>query len=299
MTTSTPQWKLHDQFVVTESVEGSDVPVTYRLAPTFDALYAPMGLRVPDADGPVPVVVLAYGNGGGGLDWVQDAVRNRGWVMERILERGWACAWIDVRTEVDLGYERGGPLTRDWRSGGELFNRGALDHEDWIATIMALRDLPEIDEDRVALVGISHGGEMILKLAGEYDGVAVAVASEPASHEFLAIRRDRSTTVEQLETTDVDSVLAHVDRDVAAERIARIDLPILVMGRDDDPLQGVFRATHQLLDEAGRDVEWTTWDHPLHGYVAPLRGDDGEYEVDDVQRAAIGQMLDYVADRLG
>lgn len=287
-----------DQMVMTESVPGSTVPVTYRFVTTMDGLYAPVGLRVPAASAPVPLVLLTYGNGGGGLPWVREVTHQRSWLAERLLDAGYACAWIDYRTEVDLGYHRGGRLTRDHRSGGDLLNRSPLDHEDQIATLEQLRALPEIDADRTALVGISHGGEMILKLTSEYQGVTAAVAVEPAAHEFLALRRDADTTIGALESRDVDSVLAHVDHEVAAARIAPIDTPILVMGRDDDPLQGVFRATFELLDRAGKDVRWSTYDHPLHGYVAPLRGADGEPEVDDVQREAVAEILGYLADHL-
>jgi dipeptidyl aminopeptidase/acylaminoacyl peptidase len=285
----------HDAMTMTEAVPGSDIAVSYRLAPTMDGLYAPIGLRVPRAPAPHPLVLLSHGNGGGGLPWVRDMVDNRGWLMEHLLAAGYATAWIDYRTEVDLGYHRGGRLTRDRRAGGELLNRAPLDHEDEIAIIEHVGGLPEIDADRIALIGISHGGEMILKLTAEYGGVAAAVAVEPAAHEFLALRRDAETSIDDLETRDATSVHRHLDTDVAVERISRIATPILVMGRDSDALQGVFRATFELLERAGKTTAWTTYDHPLHGYVAPVRGDGGDYEVDTVQRRAITEMLDWLA----
>jgi dipeptidyl aminopeptidase/acylaminoacyl peptidase len=288
----------HDAMTVDEPVPGSQIPVSYRLVPTTDGLYSPIALRLPPAPEPVPIVLLSYGNGGGGLPWVRSVVADRGWLMERLLAAGYACAWIDYRTEVDLGYHRGGPLVRSHRSGGELLNRAPLDHEDEIATIEYVRGLAEVDADRVALLGISHGGEMILKLTAEVAGVAAAVAAEPAAHEFLALRRDAGTELDDLETRDVASVREHVDHEVASERIGRIDTPILVMGRDGDPLQGVFRATYELLAEAGKEVRWTTYDHPLHGYVAPIRGDDGGYEVTGVQERAIEEVLAYLAEHL-
>ncbi len=288
-----------EELSVSEPVPGSDVPVHYRLAPTSDGLYAPMGVRFPDADGPVPFVLLAYGNGGGGFPWVEDVVRNRGWLMERLLEAGYGCAWVDYRTEVDLGYHRGGALERAHRSGGELLNRSPLDHEDEIAIVEHVAGWSEVDADRIVLLGISHGGEMILKIASEYHGIAAGIVVEPAAHEFLALRRDAGTSMEELETHDPASVRAHIDTEVADRRIAAIDLPMLVMGRDTDPLQGVFRATYDLLLAAGKDVRWTTHDHPLHGYVAPVRGEDGDDEVDDVQRSAVAEILAFLDERLG
>ena len=292
-----------ERVVVTEPVAGSDYPVHLMYVETMDGLYAPIGLRKPEGEGPFPIVLLAAGNGGGGMAWVRDWVRNRGYIMERLLEGGYACAWLRYRTEVELGYHEGGRLVRDMRQGRELFNRSPLEYEDEIAVIEYVKTLPYIDGERVGIVGMSHGGEMVLKITSEYNGAAVGVASEPASHEFLALTPDHTASVnpetqlrniEDMQMAEVAKVRSRIDAPLAAERIKPIDTPILVMGRDTDHLQGIFRTSYELLEEAGKDVEWVSYDHPLHGYIYPMRGDDGEYEVDDVQLAAIGGVLDYL-----
>ena len=81
-----------EQVVITEAVEGADIPVHLMYAETLDGLYAPIGLRKPPGDGPFPIVLLGSGNGGGGMAWVRDAVRNRGYIMDRLLGDGYACA---------------------------------------------------------------------------------------------------------------------------------------------------------------------------------------------------------------
>jgi dienelactone hydrolase len=292
-----------EQVVVTEPVEGSDIPVYLMYVETMDGLYAPIGLRKPPGDGPFPIVLLASGNGGGGMGWVRDAVRNRGYIMDQLLDVGYACAWLRYRTEVELGYHEGGNLVRDQRQGQELFNRAPLEYEDEIAAIEHVKRLPYVDADRVGLVGMSHGGEMVLKITSEYHRAAVAVASEPASHEFLALTPDDTATVnpetqlrniEEMQMAEVGKVRGRIDTDLAAARIATIDTPILVMGRETDHLQGIFRTTYELLEEAGKDVEWVSYDHPLHGYIYPLRGVDGDYEADDVQRTAIATVISYL-----
>lgn len=288
---------------ITESVPGSDIPVELMYVETWDGLYAPLGLRIPAGDGPHPLILLASGNGGGGMAWVRDAVANRGHIMERLLERGYACAWIRYRTEVELGYEQGGRLIRDMRQGRELFNRSPLEYEDEIAIVDYLKGLPRFDENRIGLIGMSHGGEMVLKITSEYQGVAAAVASEPAAHEFLALNPDDTAfvepetglrNIEEMQMAETEKVRARIDMDKARTRIGTIDTPILVMGREDDHLQGIFRTTYELLEEEGKDVEWVSWDHPLHGYVYPLRGSDGEYEVNEVQDRAIDGVIDYL-----
>jgi dipeptidyl aminopeptidase/acylaminoacyl peptidase len=292
-----------EQVTITESVPDSDVPVQLIYVETWDGLYTPIGLRVPPGDGPHPVVLLASGNGGGGMPWIRRAVAERGYIMERLLEAGYACAWLRYRSEVELGYDLGGPLVRDIRQGRDLFNRSPLEYEDEIAVIEFLKTRPEIDPDRVGLIGMSHGGEMVLKITSDYDGAAVAVASEPASHEFLALTPDETAfvdpgsgmrNIEEMQMTETEQVRARIDEAKAMERIGSITTPILVMGREDDHLQGIFRTTYDLLAEAGKDVEWVSWDHPLHGYIFPARGLDGGYEVDEVQDAAIAGIIEYL-----
>ena len=91
---------------------------------TWDGLYTPIGARMPEGEGPFPTVLLASGNGGGGMAWVRDAVNNRGYIMERLLEAGYACAWLRYRSEVELGYHEGGPLVRDIRQGLKDYEDG-------------------------------------------------------------------------------------------------------------------------------------------------------------------------------
>lgn len=292
-----------EQTTITEPVPDSDVPVQLMYVETWDGLYTPIGLRIPSGEGPHPVVLLASGNGGGGMPWVRQAVAERGYIMERLLEAGYACAWLRYRTEVELGYELGGPLIRGGRQGRELFNRSPLEYEDEIAVVEFLKTRPEIDPDRVALIGMSHGGEMVLKLTSDYDGVAVAVASEPASHEFLSLTPDNTAfvdpetglrNIEEMQMTEIEKVRSRIDEAKARERISTINTPILVMGREEDHLQGIFRTTYDLLAEEGKDVEWVSWDHPVHGYIYPERGPDGAYMVDEVQTAAIDGIIEYL-----
>ena len=94
----------------TEEVEGKIVE--YSMIETWDGLYAPVAIRKPEGDGPFPIVLLAAGNGGEGLAWLMDAVRNRAYTMDRLVDAGFACAWLRYRTEVELGYNNGGEMVR-------------------------------------------------------------------------------------------------------------------------------------------------------------------------------------------
>ncbi|MFV2001227.1 MAG: alpha/beta hydrolase family protein [Acidimicrobiia bacterium] len=290
-----------EHVVITEMVDGNEVHLMY--IEVWDGLYAPIGLRKPTGKGPFPIVMLTSGNGGEGMAWIRDAVKNHGYIMDRLVEAGYACAWLRYRTEVELGYNTGGDLIRDRRQGRELFNRSPLEYEDEIAIIDYVKTLPYVDGDRVGLIGMSHGGEMVMKIASEYDGATCAVASEPASHEYLALTPDDTAfvsdetglrNIESMMMTEVDKVRRRIDTDIASQRIAEIQTPILVMGRETDELQGIFRLNYELLAEADKDVEWVSYDHTLHGYVYPKRGADGAYEVNDVQLEAITTVIEYL-----
>ena len=291
---------------MTEEVNGESVHLMY--VEVWDGLYAPIGVRMPEGDGPFPMVLLAAGNGGEGMRWIRDAVLNRAYTMDKLTDAGMACAWLRYRTEVELGYNNGGKMIRDKRQGREMFSRSPLEYEDEIAIADYLKTLPWVDEDRIGVIGMSHGGEMALKIASEYHGLAAAVASEPAAHEFLALRPDDTAfvnedtglrNIEEMQMAEVDKVRRRIDMETASQRISTIRTPFLVMGRDDDHLQGIFRTTYELMEEAGKDVEWVSYDHDFHGYVFPVRGDGGEYELDNVQVEAIDHVICWLKQRMG
>ena len=289
--------------VFVEAVEGSSRPAAYYLAESRDGLYVPYVVRTPADEGRFPFVFLGYGNGGGGIGWLQQWVRARPYLMERLLAAGYACGWGRYRTEVDLGFNRGGPLMVDGRQGMEVMNRSPLEFEDEVAILEHVRQHPQVDAGSLAHIGISHAGEMLFKLASRYPGMLRAgVASEPANHEFLDLRLDDIAPVnaetglrdiEEMQLQDPAWVRARINLPVARERIAPIDVPILVMGRDGDHLQGIFRLSYELLEEAGKDAEWVSFDHPLHGYVSPLAA-DGTAGPDQVQRHAIDQVIAFL-----
>jgi hypothetical protein len=290
-----------DQPVMIEDVAGSARPAAYYLAPTLDGLFAPYVVRTPADEGRFPFVFLAYGNGGGGLDWLRTWVHARPYLAERLLQAGYACGWGRYRTEVDLGFNLGGPLSIDRRQGMEVMNRAPLEFEDELAILEHVRRHPQVDGDRLGHVGVSHAGEMLFKLTSRFPGaVRAGVACEPANHEFLDLRLDDVApvnpatgvrSIETLQLQDATWVRARVNSTLVDERIAPIDAPILVMGRDRDELQGVFRVSYELLVAQGKDAEWVSWDHPLHGYIFPLVDEGGP---DEVQREAADAIVAFL-----
>ena len=91
-----------DQLIITENIDGHKTHLIY--VETMDGLYSPMGLELPEGNGPFPVILLASGNGGEGMNWVIENSKNRRYTIDKFLEQGYACGWLRYRTEVELGY---------------------------------------------------------------------------------------------------------------------------------------------------------------------------------------------------
>ena len=285
---------------ISEPVPGSDIPVEIVLVETIDGLYTPIGIRTPPGDGPVPIVVFASGNGGGGLALVRDFTRNRSWTQEQFLKAGFAVAWMRYRGEVDYAYDKIGKLVEDRRQNRQLLNRGPLEYEDVIAIAEYLKTRPGIDGERLFYMGMSHGGEMALKIASEYHGFRAMIAAEPASHEFLRLKPDDTARVnpetglldvERMLMREPAKVRPRITEEIARERVAPIRTPIFVQGRDQDELQGIFRVSYDLLAEAGKDARWKSYDHNVHGFVYVARNADGVYDPDAVQKEAVNDSI--------
>jgi dienelactone hydrolase len=241
-------------------------------------------LYLPDgAAGAAPVVVMAHGFSAVKemyLDSFAEAFAAGGLAALVFDNRNFGASDGEPRQEIDPWAQ-----VRDYRHA-----------ISWAQT------LPDIDAERVGYLGMSHGGEMALKIASEYHGFRAMVASEPASHEFLRLRPDETAQVDPATgLLDVDRMLmrepekvrARITEDVAGERVSTIETPIFVQGRNSDELQGVFRVSYDLLHEAGKPAEWETYEHDLHGFVYPIRKDDGTYDPDPVQRKAVADVLDF------
>ena len=239
------------------------------------------------------------------MGWLHDRVHRFRHVTDVLLDAGYACAWVRYRTEVELGYQTGGPLRSTVRQGMGLMSRAPLEYEDEVAILRHVATHPAIDADRLFHVGVSHAGEMLFKLLSQYPGLLRSgVAAEPASHELLTLRLDDVPTVtsdgglrdiESMEIRSTERARARVaDPDEVSARLDGVDIPVLVLGREQDELQGIFRLTYELLAEKRADAEWRSWSHDVHGYIYPETDDDGVPQVDDVQREALAAIVDFL-----
>ena len=98
-----------------------------------------------------------------------------------------------------------------------------------------------------------------------------------------------------MEIRSVERARARIaDPDEVSARLEAVDIPVLVLGREQDELQGIFRLTYDLLAEHRDDAEWRSWSHDVHGYLYPETGADGVPLVDDVQREALAAVVDFL-----
>lgn len=247
---------------------------------TDDGAYVPALARLPEAGGPVPTVICLHpGSGGLGVQYLADQVLHQATLLDRLLDAGFGVVVAEGRCENEGAYG-----TAD---------APVLDHEDVCSVFRHVRDLPEVDADRVAFFGVSHGGELQLKAVAKMGGgPAALVPAEPAVIELLGLRYPGARVEAELQYNRPVGD-DEIDLDAALARIERIptDLPILLVGRDDDHLQGVFRKAHELLERTGHAVEWATFDHPDHAYQFGPRDDDAPDAVTAATQDAVVSFL--------
>ena len=291
-------------YVITRPVPGSDIPADYTFLLTRDEIYVPLAVRKPRGDGPFPVITMGRGDGRGGLPHVEAQVARLAAMQDRMIARGYAVAYVNYRNEIPYLYGRNQQARNvaDDMSGGEnrtLKSAPTLDSDDLIAVFRYLKTLPYVDGNAIGAMGVSHGGEMILKAVAE-TAIAAGVVIEGASHEFLGVDTGPKAPrrKNELQYQDIEVARKNADKAQAMKRIRRIATPILHIGRARDHLQGIFELAHEWMTEAGKDSTWACFDHPDHGYPLIYRAPDGAYRPDAVQQEAFDLLMKFFDRRL-
>lgn len=270
------------------AVPGGAWPLALHLIFTADGLYVPAVVRRPSGKGPFPTVIVLHGGSGGlGISYLVDQAQSQGWATEAMLARGYAVVLSEGRMEHEDAYGTGVPFE--------------LDHKDVVAVLRHVARQSWVDADRIGFLGVSHGGELQMKLVHEIAGradvpmPAALTMCEPAVIELLGLKYEgvRKEANLRFHARLPDS---QIDVERARARIACIPehLPMLVIGRDEDHLQGVFMKLHELLVAAGKNVQWASFSHPEHAYqLGPRRDRDG-YNPDPVQIATLEHALAFL-----
>lgn len=294
-------------YIITKAVPGSDVPADYTFVLTRDEIYVPIAVRKPavssHGNGPFPAIIMGRGNGRGGLPLVEQKVALYSTMQDKMIARGYVVVYVNYRNEIPYHYETrtiAKNVADDISGEGRtLKSTPSVDSDDLQAAIKYVRALPYVIPGKVGAVGVSHGGETILKAAAEMD-FTCGVVIEGASHEFLTVDTGPNAPRKgsEIQYNDIEIARKHANKARAMERIRRINTPMLHIGRDPDHLQGIFKLAHEWMLEAGKDSTWASFDHPAHGYPFIERGADGSYNPNPEQQAAFDLFMDYFDKRL-
>lgn len=272
---------------------GTPYPAHATFVPTSDEIYVPVVVRRPDGDGPFPVITMGRGDGRGGMPHVLAQVERLVPMQDEMIRRGYAVVYVNYRNEIPYLYHQRGALRDldDDMSGGEnrtLKSAASLDSDDLAAIWRYLHAAPWVRPEAIGALGISHGGEMILKAAAEGAPLAAGVIAEGASHEFLSVNTGPSAPRRggELQYQSIEAVRANADRERALARIRNIDAPMLHVSRQDDHLQGIFELVHEWMLECGKASTLATYRHADHGFCLIYGDAQRRFAPDPVQRQA-------------
>lgn len=159
----------------------------------FDVTFAGFGgqeikawLRVPaGASGPLPTIVQYVGYGGGrghaidSLTWAA-----AGYAHFHMDTRGQGSTWSigDTADDSAASPQIPGFLTRGITSPDTYYYRRLM--TDAVLAVDAARALPQVDGDRIAVMGASQGGGLALASAALSTGLRVAIADVPFLCDF-------------------------------------------------------------------------------------------------------------------
>lgn len=218
--------------------------------PTFDSVddeprTVPAFVYLPSEDGPHPVIIYAHGG-----PESQYRPTFNGELQMWIAELGAAVIAPNIRGSLGYGYEY---LSLDDGLNREDAVRdiGAL--LDWIAT------QPDLDENRVAIIGDSYGGYVVLASAVHYsDRLSAAVDVVGISNfvTFLENTQDYRRNMRRAEYGDErdPEMRAFFEKISPVNNANRISIPMLVVQGENDPRVPVSESEQIVKALRERDV---------------------------------------------
>jgi len=143
-------------------------------------------LRLPrGAQGPLPAVVQYIGYGGGRGHATDDLLwASAGFAHLTMDTRGQGSSWKtgDTEDRHGTGPQFPGVMTRGIRDHRTYYYRRL--YTDAVLAVDALRSMPEVDQDRVAVLGRSQGGGLALAAGALADDVRAVIAQVPFLCDF-------------------------------------------------------------------------------------------------------------------
>lgn len=250
----------HEKYI--QVVSEQDSPLVKAYIPAKDGLYIAAAIRKPKGDGPFPAVIYFHGAPGGrGMEklasWSLGTTGGPLW--ERLLQEGYAVIVADYR-RVSWNSVFSSPETPDtttYVDDGE----SVLDY---------VRALPYVDKNRIAVYGVSLGGNLAAYLIARQK-VAAAVFGAGAVLGFVHAETPPASA-------KPDQGRLKYDEAAAMKNVSAIQCPVLALVGTDDSLIGVNEVFHSLLVKAGKTADLHIYEGGYHDFVAGPQGHQGRSE---------------------
>ena len=255
-------------------------PSVFRAIPADPDTDAPGGevLSVPIGDGLNMHSVLYLPEGDGdGNGKVPAVVIVHGFKQYHVRAGAWQTYWARAIAEHH-GYAAAAVTMRGWPDTGGVNDCGLKQPDDLVLTVQALARHDRIDANRIALMGGSQGGKVVL-LAAARDTSIKAVIAQFATVDvelWRANERHSPGIIEYIDTvcTSPGSKEARSPLLVAGQ----INAPVLLMHGDADPNVQVEHThlMYEALKANGKDVEVFIARGGGHGNMSGVGWEDGE-----------------------
>ena len=119
-------------------------------------------------------LIVAFGGAEGGIDWHRNHMKSK---RDSLIQKGYAI--------LAIGY---------FNAEGTPKNLDRISLDAISDTIMNIAKNPKIDESKIALIGGSRGGELVLNLASRFDHFNAVIAMSTSNVSFPAITWSANTS---------------------------------------------------------------------------------------------------------
>lgn len=133
-------------------------------------------------------LIVAFGGAEGGIDWHRNHMKGK---RDSLIQKGYAI--------LAIGY---------FNADGTPKNLDRISLDAISDTIMNIAKNPKIDESKIALIGGSRGGELVLNLASRFDHFKAVIAMSTSNVTFPAITWSANTSSWTYEGEEVPYVPA-------------------------------------------------------------------------------------------
>ena len=228
-------------------------------------------------------LIVAFGGGGGGNDWTRNYMKGK---RDSLIEKGYSV--------LAIGY---------FKSNGTPKNLDRISLDAISDTIMNIAQNDKIDATKIALIGGSKGGELILNLASRFNHFNAVIAMSTSNVSFPAITWSANTSSWTYKNKEVayvpapfktispalkgDLYTAHsmmLEDEQAVKRaeiaVESINCPILIISGKDDDQWPAKEMSDRIMERLKKNNFKYYKEHAIldGGHIEPLRQFNLVYE---------------------